>query len=45
MPFSSPYLKQILVRVERDQAILNQLVERLEMCVEEVKKMIETIKS
>lgn len=45
MPFSSPYLKQILVRVERDQDILNQLVERLEMCVEEVKKMIETIKS
>lgn len=45
MPFSSPYLKQILVRVERDQAILNQLVERLETCVEEVKKMIETIKS
>lgn len=44
MPFSSPYLKQILVRVERDQTILNQLTERLEMCVEEVKKMIETIK-
>ena len=44
MPFSSPYLKQILIRVERDQATLDQLIERLEMCVEEVKQMIEKIK-
>ena len=44
MPFSSPYLKQILVRVERDQLILDQLKEKLEISVEEVKQMIERIK-
>lgn len=44
MPFSSPKLKQILIRVERDQSILNQLTERLNECTEEVKQLIEKIK-
>lgn len=44
MPFSSPKLKQVLVKVERDEKILTQLKEKLFECVEEVKKMIEIIK-
>ena len=44
MPYSSPKLKQILIRVERDEAILNQLKDQLTMCIEEVKTLIERIK-
>lgn len=44
MPFSSPLLKQILIRVGRDQSIQNELTERLELCILEVKQMIERIK-
>ena len=44
MPYSSPKLKQILIRVERDEAVLNQLKEQLTMCIEEVKILIERIK-
>ncbi|HUX56254.1 MAG TPA: YqaJ viral recombinase family protein [Bacteroidales bacterium] len=44
MPFSSPKLKQILIRVERDEAILDQLKTQLDICIEEVKILIERIK-
>lgn len=44
MPFSSPLLKQILIRVERDEAVLRELKERLEICIYEVQKMVEIIK-
>lgn len=44
MPFSSPRLKQILIRVERDEAVLKQLTAQLEESIEEVKKLIERIK-
>jgi len=44
MPFSSPALKQILIPVERDEAIQKQLKEKLEECIEEVKILIEKIK-
>lgn len=45
MPFSSPKLKPILVRVERDDAIRNELIAKLEECIEEVKTLIERIKA
>jgi hypothetical protein len=44
MPYSSPKLKQILIRVERDEAVLNQLKDQLSMCIEEVKILIDRIK-
>ncbi len=44
MPFSSMYLKQLLVTVERDDAIINQLIERLNDSIQDVQKMIEIIK-
>ena len=44
MPFSSPKLKQILIRVERDEAILDQLKTQLNICIEEVKILIERIR-
>ena len=44
MPYSSPKLKQILIRVDRDEAVLNQLKDQLLMCIEEVKILIERIK-
>ncbi len=44
MPFSSPKLKQILIRVERDELILDQLQSKLITCIEEVKQLIEKIK-
>jgi len=44
MPYSSPKLKQILIRVERDEAIIRQLYDKLEECIEEVKQLIEIIK-
>lgn len=44
MPYSSPLLKQLLIRVYRDDKILNQLIEQLEKSIEDVKKMILIIK-
>ena len=44
MPYSSPKLKQILIRVVRDEAVLNQLKEQLSASIEEVKILIERIK-
>jgi predicted phage-related endonuclease len=44
MPFSSPKLKQILIRVERDEPILSQLREQLEISIEDVKILINRIK-
>jgi len=44
MPFSSPNLKQILIRVERDELILEELKEKLITSIEEVKQLIEKIK-
>jgi hypothetical protein len=44
MPFSSPKLKQILIKVERDEQILTQLKEKLNECSEEVKILVERIK-
>lgn len=44
MPFSSPKLKQILMRVERDESIINQLKERLAECIEDAKIKMERIK-
>lgn len=44
MPYSSPKLKQILIRVERDDKILEQLKAQLSVCIEEVKILMERIK-
>lgn len=44
MPFSNPKLKQILIRVEKDQSVLDQLQDKLNECIEEVKQMVERIK-
>jgi len=44
MPYSSPKLKQILIRVERDEATLELLKTKLNECIEEVKILIERIK-
>jgi hypothetical protein len=44
MPFSSPKLKQILIRVERNEAIINQLKEQLEISINDIKQLIERIK-
>lgn len=44
MPFSSPLLKSILIRVERDQSVLDQLSDKLNECIEEVKQLMEKIK-
>lgn len=43
MPFSSPKLKQILLRVERDEPTLELLKSKLNECIEEVKILIERI--
>lgn len=43
-PYSSSKLKQILIRVERDELIINQLEEKLSECIEEVKILIERIR-
>jgi hypothetical protein len=43
MPFSHPNLKQILIRVEKDDKILEQLKEQLEKSIEEVKLLINKI--
>jgi hypothetical protein len=44
MPFSHPNLKQVLIRVERDEKVLSLLKEQLLISIEEVKKLIEIIK-
>lgn len=44
MPFSSPKLKQILIKIERDEKVLKLLDERLQECIEEVKILVERIK-
>jgi len=44
MPYSSPKLKQILIRIERDEAILEQLKTQLSISIEEVKILTERIK-
>lgn len=46
MPYSSPKLKQILIRIERNQyeAAIEQLKTQLSVCIEEVKVLIERIK-
>ena len=44
MPYSSPKLKQILIRVERDDKVLEELKTKLNECIEEVKILIERIK-
>ena len=44
MPFSSPLLKSILLRVERDQSVLDQLTNKLNECIEEVKILMDKIK-
>jgi len=44
MPFSHPNLKQILIRIERDEKILIQLQEKLNESIDEVKLLIEQIK-
>jgi|WetSurMetagenome_2_1015567.scaffolds.fasta_scaffold00103_76 hypothetical protein len=43
MPYSSPKLKQILIRVERDEAIIERLKSQLNESIEEVKTLIERI--
>lgn len=46
MPYSSPKLKQILIRVERSQhePAIGQLKQQLLICIEEVKILIKRIK-
>lgn len=44
MPFSNSKLKQILIRVERDQSILDQLMEKLNEGIKDVNILIEKIK-
>lgn len=44
MPFYSPKIKPIQIRVERDDKILIELKDRLEYCIEEVKTLINQIK-
>ena len=44
MPYSSPKLKQILIRVERDEKTLEMLKTKLNECIGEVKILIERIK-
>ena len=46
MPYSNPKLKQILIRVERNQheASIEQLKGKLTECIEEVKVLIDRIK-
>lgn len=44
MPYSSPKLKQILIRVERDQSVLDRLEAQLDKSINEVKQLIERIK-
>lgn len=41
MPYCSPFLKTKIIRVERDETILNELKEKLDESIEVVKLMIE----
>lgn len=43
MPFSSPRLKQILIRVEKDEQVQKLLIEKLQECINEVKILVERI--
>jgi hypothetical protein len=43
MPYSSPKLKQILIRVERDSIVLDQLEEKIYHCIKEVETLVEQI--
>lgn len=43
MPYLSPKLKQILIRVDRNEAVLSQLKTQLEISINEVKILIERI--
>ena len=45
MPYSHPNLKIIPLRVERDEKVLDQLKQQLNYSIEEVKILIEKIKS
>lgn len=44
MPYSSPKLKQLLTRVERDEKVLTQLEDQLDICINEVNELVERIK-
>jgi hypothetical protein len=44
MPYSSPKLKQILIRIDRDEKVLDELKSKLNECIEQVKIIIERIK-
>jgi len=43
MPYLSPKLKQILIRVDRDESVLSILKAQLEISINEVKTLIERI--
>jgi predicted phage-related endonuclease len=43
MPFISPSVKQILIRVDKDQNILNEIAEKLEYCTKLVDNKIKLI--
>jgi hypothetical protein len=45
MPYSSPKLKQILTRVERDEIVLEQLLAKLDECIKEVEILVEQIRN
>lgn len=45
MPFSSPKLKQILIRVERDEVTIKTLLNALNDAISDVNKLIQIIKS
>jgi len=45
MPFLSSKLKQILIPVERDEAVIDQLKNQLNESIEEVKQLIERIRN
>jgi len=44
MPYSSPKLKQILIRIERDPLALERLEAQLDKCINEAKQLIERIR-
>jgi hypothetical protein len=45
MPFSHLNLKQILIRIERDENILDQLKTQLEISIKDVNELIAKIKA
>ena len=46
MPYSSPKLKQILIRIEREhnKDAINQLIDQLQICIKEVEILIDRIR-